>query len=382
MTVAILSVATMMVAPVSVGYASSYTATTQSTGNEISTSYFNVNLYLKTDTNYGSDLNYQPTSSIVKTDINTIRYTKDENDPTINRIGGSYNVTKENIFLRITETGYTGGSYSASASGTAIDGGGYNILSSSSVLLYEYGGMTEGQNPSPIWDQVNIPDHPLVPNKYYLVRYFANFNNEIIHGTPVNNKLNLTITPQITVTRTSPLDGSFIPGSGSITISYSSNTDAQAIISDNDPENLNGFDLIDATEDTNYTSGGQHCQAVNIDNPNSEGITSGGKADVDVKIPANTKFIVAIDGSGGNKHNTITVTITATGINYTETTPLRNDIYLTPNGTSNSMPNPTPNSNWFVTTDSSGINIHFLSENSNGGTDSAKAYIVLCPSTT
>ena len=198
----------------------------------------------------------------------------------------------------------------------------------------------------------------------------------------MNNKLNLTITPQITITRTSPLDGSFIPGSGSITISYSSNNDAQAIISENDSENLNGFDLIDATEDTNYTSGGQHCQAVNIDNPNSEGITSGGKADVDVKIPANTKFIVAIDGSGGNKHNTITVTITATGINYTETTPLRSDIYLTPNGTSNSMPNPTPNSNWFVTTDSNGINIHFLSDNSNGGTDGAKAYIVLCPSTT
>ncbi len=365
MTAAILSVATMMVAPVSVGFATSYTATTQSTGNEITTDYFTVGMYLKNNTDYVAS------SNIINTSLSTLRY-EDVNGR--HMVGGSANLTKDNVFFKIDDNGGNQ-TYTRSSAGTITDSQG-TVPAQWSIHTYTYGGETA--DGYPIWNQTST----FVAGTYYKLVASVFFENAEIHGTPVNNKIPVTVSLSITLTRSSPLNGSYIPNDGTISIAFTANSDAQAIINDNDSDNLNGFGLIDASDDTSYTSGGQDCQAVMIDNPNSEGITSGGRAELDVKIPANTKFIVAIDGSGGNKHNTITVTITATGINYTETTPLRNDIYLTTNGTSNSMPNPTPNSNWFVTTDSSGINIHFLSENSNGGTDSAKAYIVLCPSTT
>lgn len=372
----------MLMIPVQVGYATAYTATTTSANNSISANYFTVNLYEKTDTNYGSDTNYVATSSIVNTSLNTIKYTKDPNNPTINRLDGSFNITKNNIFLRISETGYSGGTYIASASGTAIDGGGYDILTAGIVLLYEYGGMTTGSDPTPIWNQVNDENHPLLPNTYYMLKYYVDFDDVVIHGTPVNNNLSLSITPYMTVTETILMNGSYAPGTGSVTIGYSSNNDAQAVIAENDPSNLNGFDLIDASDSTNYSSGGQHCQAINIDNPNSSGITSGGRANVTVKIPANTKFIIAVDGGGGNPHNTIDISITGGGINKSYTgIKLKSDTYVKPSGETNSVPNPTPDSNWFVTTDSNGISIHFQSTNGNGGTDNAQVYIVLCPTT-
>lgn len=258
-----------MLTPLSAGYASGYSGVTVSSGNSISADYFTVSVYYKTGTDYTVFTDFTPTGDIIDNDqTKRIRYKTVDG---VNSIGGSYEITRDNIFLKI-EGAPASARFTVSASGTATDAT-QNILDSSSVYLYEYGGLTPEN--TPIWNQPT----EIVSGTYYLVRYYLNFDEgTVVHGTPVNNTLTLSITSSITITKiTQQNRGVNAPSVESITIGFTAHNDSQTIIENNDSENLNGYSLVDSTDDTDYNApGGGKCQTVNIDNPNSEGITNGG----------------------------------------------------------------------------------------------------------
>lgn len=359
--IATVTILLFMVAT-SFGYASSYSATTTNTDNNISASYFTVGIYNQTNT---------PVTDLITTDPNLIKYTDTDGDI---RLSGNYQIAKADRYIKIDDSAYIPNqTYHASILGSVTDSGDRDILTSCSVVLYQ----STVVNNETVWEPVADLD----PNKYYLVNVFVYFNNVQIQdaSASAHQTISLTVSIDLTFEAVSSPKGTYGVGGHSITVSFTANSSAQAIININTPEDLGNYTITDVSDTTSYSSGGQNCQAVNIQNGTSTGVTNGGNANVIVKLPANTKFIISIVGShGGPGKNTIDITIEGGGINKTfEDIGLKQNTFLTPAGKANSVPN--PNGSWFVVGNTSNVTIHFVSTNGNGGTDGAQAHIVVCP---
>ena len=391
MTAAVLSIATMMMAPVSVGFATSYTATTQSTGNEITTDYFTVSLYSYNGSTYSPTTTMLKTSQQLGLELKRVSSTEYQ-------LFGSPILTPDNLFLQVTQQDSTTYEYTADAAGSTIsytDNTGTHIVQGvafNAAVAEE--GTISGQT---YYETVETFD----PDKKYKVNIVASFSSQsLVPGVTVGEitTCNLSFNISLSVHRTVS-DGSYV-GGGNYVATLNEHVESQTIIEENGNGVVSGGDgdsstyyLTDATNDPYYNNTG--CEAVNISNEGNAGITKGGKANVSIRMPIDTKFVISIRHGGGGNNNTIVIKIynadadgKATGnpIYQTDNKGIRikEPGYAYRNGTSitkGSTTIPTNDNQWFVVSSTYGVVINFSADN-NPSADQVILDIVLKPSTT
>ncbi len=391
MTAAILSIATMMAAPVSVGYASSYTATTQSTGNEITTDYFTVGLYSYNGSTYSPTTTLLKTSQQLGLELKRISSTEYQ-------LFGSPILTPNNLFLQVTQKDTTEYEYTADATGSTIsytDNTGTHDVQGITFTATVAEEKTSGSDI--YYETVESFD----PDKKYKVNIIASFSSQsLVPGNTVNEitTCNLIFNISLSVHRVVS-DGSFV-GGGNYVATLNEHVESQSIIEENNNGVVSGNDgdsstyyLSDATNDPHYSGTG--CEAVNISNEGNPGITNKGKANVSIRMPIDTKFIISVRQGGGGNNNTIVIKIynadadgKATGNPIYQTDGkgirLKEPGYAYLSGgkiTKGGTTIPASDSQWFVVSSTYGVVISFSADN-NPSADQVILDIVLKPQTT
>ena len=376
-------VAVLMVSPISIGFAADYSATTVCTGNTVSSSYFIVGTFIKTHQtdidaqDYHDPSYYAPASGVISTAENLMKYTEVNGVKTIN---GSFKISSDGVYLKIDDfTGDSNPVYTITQNVTVRDAVGTTLPTTSSMTL-SAPGVIDGETIMTAYSELDA-------GKFFLINLSVYFNmvsdKDPNTGTTVYDFSSLFITVDFSSSRTL-MNGVFVQADQSISISVNPNQGAQSVIDSNPPEELGDYQLEDVTDDRNYGSGGTDYQAVNISNGSSNGITNGGRANITLTLPSNTKFIVSILGGGGN-NNELNITITDhQSLNHSGSVKMKDSGFVIKKGSNqlekvSNILSPS-DTKWFVSANNA-IEITFTSTKSNPSADNVVVDIVICPNT-
>ena len=282
--VAVLSVAVMLSSQFCIGYASSYTAETASTGNSIEFSYFTVSVYSYNSytsstvppidcTSLDIDSNFTPINMIQDSSAN-ISYTTEGG---LNKITGERKLTSDNLFFILKNSGFSDVTFKVKPR-AVIDSTAASAYGSNCVTVSIIGaGSPDGDGYYTI--------SPLFAYKLSAVATFSYSSA----STPPNISTNIYLDGIVTDSATG-----IYTESKNLTMVQTGSETYQEVVEENGGSTITNGSGHDYNLTPGPTMSGGN-ESIVISGNNDGGIAEGtnGKVDVTLSIPHDKKFVVA-----------------------------------------------------------------------------------------